>query len=170
MDFEKNLPIVRYQRFLTRKREKALKKLRVYQCASYGCQNICKPAYNKQAKYCCERCAILDGKRRYELRKREKERTRRLSNYELNFLKNLKILRGFSGVYFLYLKGELRYIGSSKNIHFRIYQHTDNSKFEWDEFKYVKCNVSKMRELERRFIDHFDPPYNIMKKAKVFRD
>jgi len=166
MDLE-NLPQpLKYQKFLIRQREKALKRLRVHQCASYGCQNICKPAYNKQTKYCCERCGILDGKRRYELRKRERERTRQLSNLEMDFLKNLKIFKGFSGVYFLYRNGELRYIGCSKNIHFRIYQHTDKPNFEWDECKYIKCNVSKMRGLERRFIDYFDPPCNVMKKKR----
>lgn len=63
-----------------------------------------------------------------------------------------------SGVYFLYDKGELVYIGQSKNILVRIYQHNDKV---FDTFDYLEIQDEKKRnDKEIDLIMQHTPKYN----------
>ena len=62
-----------------------------------------------------------------------------------------------SGVYFLIYKDEIVYIGQSKNIYKRIFDH----KIKFDSIAIIKCKgVFALKELEREYLIKFKPKYN----------
>jgi predicted small metal-binding protein len=66
------------------------------------------------------------------------------------------------GIYFLYYKGNIVYIGKSDdNVFERISEHFKSIK-EFDEFSFKEYNVSKKQldEMEKRLINKFKPKYN----------
>jgi len=76
------------------------------------------------------------------------------------------------GVYFLYDKGEVVYVGQTNDIYRRISEHArGNQKHgiqqkEFDDWSYVKCDDEDTREkLEALLIKHILPKYNIDQKT-----
>lgn len=64
-----------------------------------------------------------------------------------------------SGVYFLFDKGELVYIGQSNNVFYRIGQHIGENTKIFDSFEYYETNDHL--SLEGFLIELFNPKYNI---------
>ena len=65
------------------------------------------------------------------------------------------------GVYFLYNKGELVYIGKSNNIFFRIGTHIHEDLKEFDEWKYHEIEDEEERtRTEAYLISIYKPKYN----------
>jgi ABC-type uncharacterized transport system substrate-binding protein len=71
------------------------------------------------------------------------------------------------GVYFLYDKSKLVYIGFSLNLHSRIKQHSCKSSIKlWDNAIYYKSKFVNKKELlfiEKELIEFFKPSYNCIK-------
>jgi hypothetical protein len=62
------------------------------------------------------------------------------------------------GVYFLYKNDTVVYVGQSKNIEMRIYQHERTKDF--DRYNYVLCNENLLKETEEAFILRYQPVLN----------
>lgn len=95
-----------------------------------------------------------------------------LTFQDLNLLKTSVLMRKICGIYSLYYKGVLQYIGSSKDINQRheYHRYSINSrknklKCEWDEFKYFEYPEDDMVELETKLINYFKPPFNVKRKG-----
>lgn len=69
-----------------------------------------------------------------------------------------KIYRG-AGVYALLLSGEVVYIGQTTNVIRRIGEHAATREF--DEYRFIKCEVGRLLNLERELILLYRPPWNI---------
>jgi predicted GIY-YIG superfamily endonuclease len=71
------------------------------------------------------------------------------------------------GVYFLYDKCKLVYIGYSLNLHSRIKQHSCKSAIKvWDTAIYYRYKFANKKELlliEKELIEFFKPSYNYQK-------
>jgi excinuclease UvrABC nuclease subunit len=74
-----------------------------------------------------------------------------------------------SGVYFLWLFDRLVYIGSTKNLNYRINWHFYSWKFKSPGYTsqvphnghtILKCEQGEMRDIERAYIRLYRPPYN----------
>lgn len=63
------------------------------------------------------------------------------------------------GIYFLLLRGEIVYVGQTKDFLARIYRHKRERK-EFDGFAFMQCGADQLDELEADYIDAFLPPYN----------
>ena len=63
-----------------------------------------------------------------------------------------------TGVYFLYKKGALQYVGQSVNVYSRIQQHRGMKDF--DQAKFIACHRSKLDDMEGFFIRLLEPPLN----------
>lgn len=63
-----------------------------------------------------------------------------------------------TGVYFLFKKGKLQYVGQSINVYSRIQQHRGNKDF--DQAKFIACHRSKLDDMEGFFIRLLEPPLN----------
>ena len=75
-----------------------------------------------------------------------------------------------TGVYFLYKKDEVVYVGQSVDIERRITEHPDK---KFDSFKYIECNVDELDSLEERCIKEIKPKYNkayLVKTNRLFND
>lgn len=72
------------------------------------------------------------------------------------------------GVYFLYQKGKILYVGSSKNIYLRIKQHCFDGRIPFDCFKFFlmgdEYDMSDVIDFEYFYIEDLNPPYNKRKK------
>jgi len=79
-------------------------------------------------------------------------------------LKKHKRLGCFGGIYFLFNKGKLVYIGQSKCIVHRLgFHEADTDKIKnWDSYAFVKTNVArkKLLKIENKLIQHYKPKYN----------
>ena len=65
------------------------------------------------------------------------------------------------GVYFLYYKKKLVYVGVSYNIAVRLNQH-QNSKKIWDEVRYIiEPDYYKAIVIENYYLDKYNPHFNI---------
>lgn len=71
---------------------------------------------------------------------------------------NFKLTKG---IYFLFLKGELVYVGRSLNVYARIQQHVDERIKEFDHsfIQLVGSGIS-LSKLERQYIIAYSPKYN----------
>lgn len=65
-----------------------------------------------------------------------------------------------SGIYFLFLKKELVYIGKTENFPNRLKTH--NKVF--DRVRFIECDPSVLLHYERRLISYFKPSQNINSK------
>jgi len=81
------------------------------------------------------------------------------------------------GVYFLYDKDEIIYIGSSLNIIKRINTHRNQSTklrkrmpFDFDGYSYIYCTPDKRVEVEKYWIKKIKPKYNTYYKEKITKD
>jgi hypothetical protein len=64
------------------------------------------------------------------------------------------------GIYFLFRKGELVYVGQSTDIMQRIQQHRTDKVF--DSFAYKQCDRRSLNEIEANTIAYYKPEYNII--------
>lgn len=64
-----------------------------------------------------------------------------------------------TGVYFLYYKKQLQYIGQSTNIWRRVEQHT--GKIPYDVVSVVMCDTESLSDLERQCIWQYKPLLNV---------
>lgn len=68
------------------------------------------------------------------------------------------------GIYFLFKDSNLVYIGASiniiKRINMHIYGRSDKLKKDFDSFSYIECKSEKIVELEKKYIQKYDPIYN----------
>lgn len=64
------------------------------------------------------------------------------------------------GVYFLFLRGELQYIGKSCNVYYRVGQHL--GEFDFDDVWFTSINGDErtLRNVESALIDLYQPPKN----------
>jgi len=71
-------------------------------------------------------------------------------------------VRGTEGVYALFRRGKLYYVGLASNLNFRLKQHLkDRHKDSWDRFSvYLTIHSEHMRELESLLLRITSPPGN----------
>ncbi len=62
------------------------------------------------------------------------------------------------GIYFLFSRERLAYIGQSRNIIYRVMFHEQSKKF--DAFAILECPTELLTHLEAHFIVKFSPPLN----------
>jgi hypothetical protein len=68
-------------------------------------------------------------------------------------------LSTFTGLYFLYLRGELVYVGKSVNVVQRVEQHF--LRVEFDSWAWTPVDLASLDKAERHFIKKHRPRYNI---------
>lgn len=73
-----------------------------------------------------------------------------------------EITRGYSGLYFLYKKNALYYIGLAKNLYWRLVSHTRNKhKGRWDSFAIFRVGrVRYLKDVESLLLRAARPPGN----------
>lgn len=76
-----------------------------------------------------------------------------------NLLDLAKLEMG-SGVYFLYCKNELVYIGKATNITRRIIEHLEDDSKVFDSVRYTKIPIDSMTSVETALIKSLKPKYN----------
>lgn len=82
---------------------------------------------------------------------------------EPSFKKGLdEIMRGYAGVYALYKKGKLYYVGLASNLYWRIRGHTKNRhRGRWDSFAIFRINrVRYLKDIETLLLRVASPPGN----------
>jgi len=67
-----------------------------------------------------------------------------------------------AAVYFLFSKGEIVYIGASKQIYQRIYQHKRAEKIQFDEVHFLPVLNSELRIVEGIMIERYKPKHNLI--------
>ena len=89
---------------------------------------------------------------------------------EMVELKNLERFEmPIIGVYFLFKKDKLIYIGESISIFRRIYSHIKNKDF--DSYSFIKCDSKvDIVELEKKLIIKYRPILNIKHKTKSLNE
>jgi excinuclease UvrABC nuclease subunit len=63
------------------------------------------------------------------------------------------------GIYFLIKNNEIVYIGQSINIHHRITNHCRDKDF--DKVSIIECNKASLDDLEKEYINKFQPIINL---------
>jgi len=73
-----------------------------------------------------------------------------------------EIMRGYAGVYALYRKRKLYYVGLASNLYWRIRGHTKNKhKGKWDSFAIFRITrVRYLKDIETLLLNVADPPGN----------
>ena len=73
-----------------------------------------------------------------------------------------EITRGYSGLYFLYKRNTLYYIGLAKNLYWRLVSHTKNKhKGRWDSFAIFRVGrVRYLKDVESLLLRAARPPGN----------
>lgn len=73
-----------------------------------------------------------------------------------------EIMRGYAGVYALYRKDRIYYIGLASNLYWRIHAHTKNRhKGKWDSFAIFRINrVRYLKDIETLLLRVASPPGN----------
>jgi len=70
-------------------------------------------------------------------------------------------MRGYAGVYALYKKKKLYYVGLATNLHGRIRGHAKSKKGRWDSFAIFRINrVGYLKDLETLLLRVAEPPGN----------
>ena len=80
-------------------------------------------------------------------------------------LKHINLSATESGLYFLFLKGYLLYIGKSERVCRRVADHKD--RFSFDSIMYINVPTEKLSKLEEVYIAKFNPPKNVENYEKV---
>ncbi len=65
-----------------------------------------------------------------------------------------------SGIYFLFKKNRVIYIGKSNKLISRLFTHCKNVDIDFDEISYIKCNDKECNIGEVLYIDHYKPIEN----------
>lgn len=68
-------------------------------------------------------------------------------------------LSTFTGLYFLFCRGELVYVGKSVNVVQRVEQHF--LRVEFDSWAWTPVDLANLDTAERYFIKKYRPPYNV---------
>ena len=68
--------------------------------------------------------------------------------------------QGLPGIYFLINGNEVVYVGQTKNLHARIYQHRVETKKAFTRYFLLPCEPAELTPLESRYIAKFKPRYN----------
>ena len=71
-----------------------------------------------------------------------------------------KVVKFKPRVYFLFDGDEIVYVGSTTQFESRILSH-QRSKKVFDKFAYLDCSLEQMEFIEYRYINKFNPKYNI---------
>ena len=73
-----------------------------------------------------------------------------------------EITRGFSGIYLLYKRDKLYYIGLAKNLYWRLLGHTKNkNRGKWDSFAIFRVGrVRYLKDIESLLLRAARPPGN----------
>jgi hypothetical protein len=82
---------------------------------------------------------------------------------EASFKEGLdEIMRGYAGVYALYSKGKLYYVGLASNLYWRIRGHTRNRhRGKWDSFAIFRIGrVRYLKDIETLLLRVASPPGN----------
>ena len=71
-------------------------------------------------------------------------------------------MRGYAGVYALYRKNKLYYVGLARNLHGRLRSHTKNRhKGKWDQFAIFRVKrVAHLKDMETLLLQVAKPPGN----------
>ena len=80
----------------------------------------------------------------------------------LNAPSNQLTYYNYPCVYLLYDKDTIVYVGSSKAPIARITAHSQENK-QFDSYRLIKCDKRKMLKLEKQYIIHLKPKYNLQK-------
>jgi hypothetical protein len=62
-----------------------------------------------------------------------------------------------AAVYFLVKQGRVMYVGQTRNLYARTWQHELYKDF--DEVLFIRCAPEELAVVERYWIDYFDPPW-----------
>ena len=65
------------------------------------------------------------------------------------------------GVYALFMGDQLRYIGQSTDVWYRVASHTKSSAHEFDSVFVHECEADELSSLESLYINHYLPPGNV---------
>ena len=74
-------------------------------------------------------------------------------------LQRQKVLR--PGIYFLWLRNKLRYIGQSKNVFARVQTHSQMYGMKFDSWSFVDVEEDLILDAEEFLIAKFKPPLNV---------
>jgi hypothetical protein len=74
-----------------------------------------------------------------------------------------------SGIYFLWRKEQIVYVGQSRNITQRIADHIQEGKKRFDGMSYIAVEVIRLDRVERYFIETLLPQYNRCGIASAMR-
>jgi hypothetical protein len=92
-------------------------------------------------------------------------------------LKGISELRGLrkpckpcSGIYFLFLHDILVYVGQAVNVYTRIGVHLSYPEKIFDSWVFLPASKDELNVLERAYIAHYAPPYNISEGGKGAKD
>ena len=91
---------------------------------------------------------------------------------EATFREELRgLMRGYSGLYVLYKRRRLYYIGLAKDLFWRLHSHTrDRHKNKWDRFSiYRIARVRYLKDIESLLLRVANPPGNSV-AGKFHRD
>ncbi len=75
-----------------------------------------------------------------------------------------EIMRGYSGLYALYKKNRLYYVGLANNLFWRLHSHTRNRhKGKWDRFAIYRVDrVRYLKDIESLLLQVARPPGNVV--------
>ena len=81
------------------------------------------------------------------------------------------IMRGYSGLYVLYKRNQLYYVGLATNLYWRLHSHTRNRhKHKWDRFAIFRINrVRYLKDIESMLLRIANPPGNFV-SGKFHKD
>lgn len=73
------------------------------------------------------------------------------------------------GVYFLWHKDELVYVGQTRVLQERLNQHLGERRKVFDAIGFIPCTIDELTKIESHFIRRFAPKYNNCGNAKMSR-
>lgn len=79
----------------------------------------------------------------------------------------LKMPERITAVYFLMKEGRVMYVGMSRNLIQRTWLHELHKDF--DEVRFLRCTDEDVEEVERYWIEFYDPPWKSCTNTKFKR-
>lgn len=73
------------------------------------------------------------------------------------------------GIYVLYYKNRIVYIGQSTNIHRRLIQHLKSNKL-FDKYNYIEIEVDQLDDIEEALIRKYKPIHNTTHNDTIKKD
>jgi len=74
-----------------------------------------------------------------------------------------------SGVYFLLDRGNVVYVGQSRDVFMRVRRHYADPAKPFDSWAYLECDIADLAERERVYIEMFQPYLNLTIVRKQIR-